>query len=413
MQRNLLRATICGIALLIAIVGCSDDDSSPTNTDPNQDPDPVACITEVTEDIDTNTIWGEACDTIHVMQSIEVRADLTILPGTIIRMADDAHISVDPSGSLSAIGEGNPRDLDSLDLPELIIFEGMNQTKGAWAGISFESTSQNNVLESVIIRDAGGVGYRGHAWVLTVAGESTSPGFLRLDDIVIEHCAGVGMAIPAGGGLHRHSFRLTFRDIDEQPIVVSFSTASEVPSTCHFEDLDMPHVLVTNGSITQVHDWNPLDVPYRVQRNCEINGGGLYITAGVTIEFEQDALLRSGDGWIDIAGTPDAPVLLTGAEKIPGYWGGLIYNSINTRNELWNATLEYAGAPVHGSFEFGVFVDGDAASRGWVHIRKAHFKDIAGDAIYIRGGGQAEIEMENTSFENITGAHVNDQNGGG
>jgi hypothetical protein len=401
------------LALAIATTGCGgDDDPSPTGPGPDPDPDPVSCVTEVADDVTAPTTWGAACDTIRVLTSIDVDADLTILPRTVIQMADDTDINVDEGGSINAVGSAWYDEEAGESVPDsAIVFEGLNRGKGAWNGIAIESESARNRFEWVTIRDAGGVGFKGHPWVLTIAGSTTSSGLLEMEYCTIEHCDGVGLVIQAGGEL-RDSYHVTLRDIEEEPVMVAFSTAEDLNNLFYFEDLDMNYVLVTRGTITSVHDWGRLQVPYRIQQDCEIRDpGGLYVGTGTMILFEQDVQFESNGGFIAFQGTPEDPIQLTGAEAIPGYWGGISFESMKTNNVIEHCVIEHAGARVRGNWEFGVFVSGDATTRGIVEIRDTHIREIDGDGIYIRNGGAAD--MDNVTFEGIAGSNIVDENGNG
>lgn len=411
MKSCLALGTVVMAVAFILFIGCSgDDNSSPTNPgDP--DPDPVSCITEVDEDIDTNTVWGDDCDTIRVLESIDVHADLTIMKATVIQMADGTDINVDDGGSINAVGSATwDADLGESILDSIIIFEGINRSKGAWNGIAIETQSSKNRFEWVVIRDAGGIGFKGNPWVLTIAGGSTSPGALEMENCTIEHCDGVGLVVRSGGEL-RDAARVTLRDIEDEPVMVAFPAAEDLNNTFEFEELDKNYVLVTRGTITSFHDWGRLQVPYRVQRDCEIRaGGGLYVGAGSTIMFEQDVQFETNGGFIGFRGTPEDSILLTGAEPVPGYWGGLSFESFSVDNIVEYTLVEYAGAKVRGNWEFGIFVSGDATTRGMVDMRHTRIREIDGDGIYVRNGGV--LSAENVSFENIAGSNIVNENGG-
>jgi len=387
LNRSLLAITLVS-TLFFMFLGCT--------TDPNE----RDCITEITENVNEATTWGESCATVTVLEAIDVQAELTIAPSTVVKMADGTDINVDDGGSIYAVGDSRRQ----------ITIEGVSRRKGAWNGIAIETQSERNRFEWVTIRDAGGIGFKGHPWVFAIAGGSTSPGSVNLERVTIEHSEGIGLVIRQGGKVV-DGRRLTFRDIDDVPAMVACPTAEDLDDTFIFEELDKNYVLVTRGTITTINDWAPLDVPYRVQQGCEIaDGGGLHVAAGSTLMFEQDVQFESNDGYIAIQGTPEEPVTLTGVEEIPGYWGGLSFESLSSSNVVEYAVVEYAGARVRGNWEFGVFVSGDATTRGLVEIKESQFRYIDGDGIYIRNGGHADIN--NVSFESIAGFDINNENVG-
>lgn len=364
-----------------------------------KDDNPVSdCTTEVSEDVTEPTTWGEECRTIHVTDSIDILAALTVARGTTVQMDQDVLLDVDKEGSLHAVG--------SEALP--IAFEGTTAEKGFWSGIAIESASAENVLELVTIRDAGGEGFKFNPWTLTVAGDSTTPGRLELANSTIENSAGLGLVIRKGGELV-DSFGVKFRDIDDIPVQVAFPAVNDLHASFEFEDVPKEYVLVTKGGLDEEILLPPMPIPWRFSRDTNINDdAGLFVGPGTTLEFEQDTALETNAGVLSFEGTADDPIILTGAQKIAGYWGGVVYESLNENNQLKNVVLEYAGAPVWKGHEAGVIVAGDSTSRGFVTMENTQLKDIAGDGVRIFKGGSAE--MSGTTFTNVSGSEVDDLN---
>jgi hypothetical protein len=356
------------------------------------------CTTEVSEPVTEETTWGDVCPTVTVLASIDIRAPLTVAKATTVKMEQGVLLDVEEGGSLTAVGE--------MDSP--IVFEGTSAKKGWWAGIAIETLLDANEMEWVVIRDAGKKGFKTHPWTLTIAGESTSPGSLRMENVTIERSSGLGLVIRSGGEL-RDAARVTFRDIDDVPIELGFPAVESLNNTFAFENLDKAYVHVTEGSISTEHDWGRLQVPYRLSRNLTIGeDAGLYVGAGATLQFEQDAILESGTGFLAFQGTPEDPVTLTGVEELPGYWDGIVFESASANNVLEHSVVEYAGSAGYKGHEAAVVVAGDSTMRGHATIRETEFRDINGHGILIFSGGDAE--MMNNTFENIDGENVEDRN---
>lgn len=69
------------------------------------------------------------------------------------------------------------------------------------------------------------------------------------------------------------------------------------------------------------------------------------IEPGVTIVFQKDTGLRVyQQGSLKAAGTEDKPITFTGEEKARGHWAGIYFASSNSRNEISNSIIEYAGS---------------------------------------------------------------------
>lgn len=72
--------------------------------------------------------------------------------------------------------------------------------------------------------------------------------------------------------------------------------------------------------------------------------GKLTIEPGVTIAFEQDAGMNFTDkSSIKMLGTAEKPIVLTGKEKIKGFWKGVGTGSKGMSNTMSYVTIDYAG----------------------------------------------------------------------
>lgn len=106
-----------------------------------------------------------------------------------------------------------------------------------------------------------------------------------------------------------------------------------------------------NSNIHLTDDPNaPVD--YIVTCDPEINGD-FTLDAGVVIAFESDAGLRlgkNGNGKIQMNGTADKPIILTGIQKDKGSWRGIQISSDNSANRMDYVTVEYAGQSGRGGW---------------------------------------------------------------
>lgn len=98
-----------------------------------------------------------------------------------------------------------------------------------------------------------------------------------------------------------------------------------------------------NGDI-HLKDNPNAPVDYIVTCFAKLGDNNITIDAGVVIEFEQDAgLAMSEKSKIAFNGTKDKPILLTGSEKVKGYWIGIGSFSTYAGNIMAHTTIEYAG----------------------------------------------------------------------
>ena len=92
--------------------------------------------------------------------------------------------------------------------------------------------------------------------------------------------------------------------------------------------------------------------PYRVTENLEVASGGvLTIEPGTRLEFMQDVtMFVTGTGVLNAAGTPEEQIVLSGVQKIRGYWNGLVFNGATAfDNVMRYVTVEYAGGDERSS----------------------------------------------------------------
>lgn len=81
--------------------------------------------------------------------------------------------------------------------------------------------------------------------------------------------------------------------------------------------------------------------------------GDFIIDAGVVIAFENDAGLilgKYGNGKIQMNGTAEKPIILTGTQKDKGSWRGIQVSSDNPANQMNYVTVEYAGQTGRGGW---------------------------------------------------------------
>lgn len=86
-------------------------------------------------------------------------------------------------------------------------------------------------------------------------------------------------------------------------------------------------------------------VDYVISCDAEIKGN-ILIDEGVIIEFEKNSGLKfisDANYKIEMIGTAENPIILTGKEKTKGYWRGLLMTSDNPSNIMKYVTVEYAG----------------------------------------------------------------------
>lgn len=107
-----------------------------------------------------------------------------------------------------------------------------------------------------------------------------------------------------------------------------------------------------------VHLTDDPDAPVDYIVTCDpMTSGDFIIDAGVVIAFESDAGLRLGkygNGKIQMNGTADKPIILTGTQKDKGTWRGIQISSDNPANQMSYVTIEYAGQTGRNGWGLGI-----------------------------------------------------------
>jgi hypothetical protein len=83
--------------------------------------------------------------------------------------------------------------------------------------------------------------------------------------------------------------------------------------------------LVHEGSLSGDHRWENVGLPYVVEGNLSIYGGGLTIDPGVVVRMPSEGTIQVG-GSLFAIGTITQPVTFTGPTEQPGSWGGIHYS---------------------------------------------------------------------------------------
>lgn len=104
--------------------------------------------------------------------------------------------------------------------------------------------------------------------------------------------------------------------------------------------------VVPASTITADTTWLRADSPIDVTGYLTVaRGAMLTIEPGVTVRFAPNTGITVA-GSLQAVGTPDAPILLTGAVQNPGSWQGLVFygdNSAQATGVLRHTTVEYGG----------------------------------------------------------------------
>lgn len=295
-------------------------------------------------------------------------ATVTIEPGTILEFAD-AGLRVN-AGTLRAVGEEG----------DSITFTSVSREPNDWRGLGIASNSAENVLDYVVIENAG------VSWNAITNSRSTnlyvhSNARVAVTNSTFRTSGGYGVYLgDASTSILTVFDDNTFDGNGNAPIRL-YSSQLHMIGTGNSFATNAPvgrryiHVAAATSITSQT--WRNLDLPYRFFGNHFINDPMAMVTIepGTIIRF--DGGLRVNAGALRAVGTENDRITFTSVGGDPGDWRGVGINSSSSDNALQFVTIEDAGD-------------------SWNAINNSNPSNL-----YVSGVGR--IVVTNNAFENSSG----------
>jgi hypothetical protein len=138
-----------------------------------------------------------------------------------------------------------------------------------------------------------------------------------------------------------------------------------------FSGNDVERVELRGGSVTTDQTWPGIDTEYTVTASIAVHAA-LTLAAGAVLVFDEDMEMSVTDGGsLRAVGSAEEPIILTGAESTPGYWGGLRINGSNSDfNRLEHVTIEFGG----GWWEANLYLNGTPESPTTIDVLNSSFR---------------------------------------
>jgi hypothetical protein len=303
----------------------SDSSSSDTGTSPSE----VPCNGVISdENIIVDTTLDKPCYKVPDGISVKNPAKLTILPGVKLVFAAGTALNVGEGASFSAIGTAEQR----------IILTAADPTPGYWEGIKFYSTISNrNQLDYVTVE-------YGVININTVSFPS-SPTRISIKNTISRNASDLGVFF-YNTSVVVDAFENNTLTLNDRPIALPSEMVGLLGADSRYSGNIDDRIHVENQDITSAQVWKNLGIPYYMLSSSSYDiEAALTLEAGVSLIFNSSSeLLVKSAGSLTAAGSLEAPILFTGQEKTPGYWGGIqFYSSNSTNNLLDHVTVEYAG----------------------------------------------------------------------
>ena len=275
---------------------------------------------------------GPAAVDYEITDVLDVREPLTIEPGTVIEMAENAGIGIYDAGSLKMIGtETDP-----------IIIRGAQQVQGYWRGIHIETNSANNRFEHVQISDAGS----NYVYCCNdVATLFMKGGRIFLSDVQLKNGNGIGLAVGNGTAIDKFE-NIRIESHADYPISTNPTDAGQLQgSGIDLSGNDKDMVFISRGKVDEATTWGNPGIPYEVEGYVIDVTARLSIDAGTELVFQENAGLGVYDaGALSVNGTSGSPVIMRGDSDLRGIWRGIHMETNSASNVLRYLELSNAGA---------------------------------------------------------------------
>lgn len=357
--------------LLLACTGTGSSDPQPSDYTSTTGPDHCGTIT-------ADETWAADLNPHTTSCHVSIEAGtVTIAPGTEVIVGGIKYVSVSAEGGLVVIGTA----------ADPVRMAGETGERGTWNGLSFEEGARGE-LAHLSIEDAGYVAYPTIPYVsLTVRGTE-----ITVEDVLITNGLDHGFAVLEDGGFSNESHGLVSTGNGRPGYGEADVVGSVVMEGLDLTGNDSDLLVVQGATIEGEAVWDDPGVPYAVGSGAHVDGteeapAHLTIGPGVEVQFDAGAGLSAGaygPGSIAIEGTPESPVLLTGAGNDGStYWEGLrladgaddascVFENVEIAyggNGYWtygnlhleNASPTVSGAFLHDSAAYGIYCQGECA----------------------------------------------------
>ena len=353
--------------------------------------------TPLSDDIVVDTTLPLSC--YLVSSNVTVSAALTLLPGAVLEFETSSGLRVADGGSLSAEGTAT----------NLITFRSRSGDSNDWRGVGIFTSSADNVLDHVVIENAG------RTWGVINGSNATNlylgpVGRASITNSTFRTAGNDGVGVYADS---RTSEFIAFENnrFDDNERAAMRVTSHQLGQIGAGNEFDVggrarpgaKHIRVASDEDLRASaTWPAADVPYRFFGNHFVNDVGAVITieAGATLEFDTSAGLAVNAGALRAEGTAAAPVTFTSASGDPNDWRGVGIFSSNAQNLFDHAVFANAGrtwSVINGSNATNLYV----GTNGVVAIRNSTFATAGnnGVGLYVNAGSSELSVFEDNTFD--------------
>lgn len=274
-----------------------------------------------------------------VEATIDVSAELTIAPGSVLVFKKGTTLIITASGTLKAVGTA----------AKPILFTGEQKVRGHWGGVVIANSTAANELQHATIEYGGSTapsfGQKANL-ALTTSSSSTAVN-ASISNCTLRESAGYGFFLSDRATVPSFaSNTITLNELGAGYVGDDSAGLLDKSSTFKGNTVDM--VWVAASTLEKSRTWPAIDVRYVVSGTLAINqtpGVTLTIEAGATLAFQAGAGIEvSGEGALSAKGSASAPVTFT-QSSATNRWRGLVFwNANSADNVLDHVLVEQGGA---------------------------------------------------------------------
>ncbi|MFK7923263.1 MAG: hypothetical protein AB8H47_14970 [Bacteroidia bacterium] len=263
---------------------------------------------------------------------LDIKAALTIEPGTVIEFEENAGIGVYDQGTISAVG--------TTDKP--IILRGTQNVSGYWRGIHVETNSISNRLESITIKNAGS----NYVYCCNeIASVFLKGGKMAFKDVTITD--GENHGIYANSSVQLPTYEnVTITTHKAEPLAIAPVLMQYLDgSGSDYSGNDKDFIRVLDGNVDEAISVPANNVPYLFDGRVIDIIEAMTIEAGAELVMNENGGLGVYDsGSLKILGTSSNPVSIRGREAVAGYWRGIHIETTSLNNDFQYVNISDAGS---------------------------------------------------------------------
>ncbi len=297
------------------------------------------------------------------------KGSVSIAAGTTFVVADGGSLWIESDSAIVAKG--------TKDKP--IVIRGDKTAMGLWKVFAIESADPDNALHFVEVRGAGSATHY-----------TTAKAGLYLKNKAKLNLANCTFADNGGSHVYVENdvtltgfLTNTFGPQDLAAMTVYTQSAGALDAGSDFGP-DGNVVVVQGKSAEGDATWAALNRPRLLSGNHVWKTGKLTIAAGAKLSMDAGATFWIEDvAAIEIAGTKDKPVMMTGKKDSPGYWRAFAIASTDPTNKISYLQLAHgASDSYYTERAAGLYLKGKAK----VSVDHSSFTDTAGYGVAVENG---------------------------